>query len=131
MKSFLFTILFITSVFGHGDNRKCHTQDNCECHPVCLSTRDTICYEDFIYLKNNGKIPHSVYIIGKGDCKERYKVDCICCSEQEHVPVCGTDHQDYLNLCELRCVAGTNYGQLNNLEFAHFGYCRNEPPPSL
>lgn len=122
MRSLLFTILFVTYGLAH----ECHIKNNCECHPICLNTNITICYDDYIYLKNHGKIERSVYIVGKGDCSENYKQECICCSDQTHIPVCGTDNRVYLNLCELRCVADTNYGKINNLDFAHFGYCRSE-----
>lgn len=96
---------------------------DCPCEEVCLSSGVTMCYEDFLYLKSNNKIPQRDYIVGKGSCSIRYSTDCICCGSLPHSPVCGTDKLTYINLCELRCVANTNYGILNNLEFKRFGAC--------
>lgn len=128
MKRYLIVLLFLSSyVVGH--ERKClGTSDNCDCDVVCLNTHKTICYQDFIYLKNMGKLLNNEHIIGKGNCNEKYKQECICCGEQEQSLVCGTDRQTYYNLCELRCVAETNYGKLSNLEFSNFGPCRQEDP---
>lgn len=118
--SFRFLIYF-TLIAAAAAN--CQKHRECPCELICLSSGRTMCLVDYKYMRDNGVISHLETIIGRGSCLDSYSEECLCCSKQPVQWVCGTDHKSYRNLCELRCVASTNYGILQYLKFDHYGLC--------
>jgi hypothetical protein len=116
-------LLLIGSIYPHCTENECKA-----CDSVCLSTRVTLCFDDFMYLKEHNQWPKDVYIIGNGDCSVNFSKECLCCYEYPHSVVCGTDDITYYNICELKCVAQTNYGYFAHLQLAYMGPCRDTSP---
>jgi len=97
-----------------------------ECEYICLSNGNSICYDEYQTLKSTNSLPPEIFVIGNGKCTDDYDRKCICCAQRPQQTVCGTDNKTYRNVCELTCVAETNYGILNNLRLQYFGHCRTE-----
>jgi hypothetical protein len=120
LKNILFVLFSIGLVGAH----ECRGHDCEPCETICLSNGLTLCYSEYEYLKEQQKISPDVYILNRGDCHLNYSSKCLCCLEYPQNPVCGTDSVTYHNVCELVCVAKTNYGLLNHLGLLHMGPCR-------
>lgn len=95
-----------------------------DCERICLSNHMDVCYDDFQYLRRDDLIPNDVYVIGEGSCRDNYSKSCLSCVKRPQTFVCGSDNRTYINICELMCVAETNYGKLIPLVFIYTGKCR-------